>query len=84
MMKIKICTTRPKSARPIGLDRGAKILFKWVHFGVFSVSLRASSAELGGAPTDLLWSKKYDVTHGWPQLTSFDAKNVTSLMAGLN
>ena len=39
------------------MNHGAKILFKWVHYGVFNVSLRASSAELGGALTDLLWSK---------------------------
>ena len=29
-----------------------------------------------GAPTDLLWSKKPDVTDVGPQLTSFDPKNV--------
>ena len=28
-------------------------------------------------PTDLLWSKKRDVTNREIQLTSFDAKNVT-------
>ena len=57
MMRIEICTTRIRSARPIGLDRGAKILFKRVHFGVFNVSFRASSVELGEAAADLLWSK---------------------------
>ena len=37
-----------------------------------------------GGPTDLLWSKKRDVTNTGPQLTSFDPKNVTSLTGGSN
>ena len=65
MMRIEICTTRIRSARLIGLDRRAKILFKRVHFGVFNVSFRASSAELGEAATDLLVQKR-DMTHGAP------------------
>ena len=35
-----------------------------------------------GGPTDLLWCKKLDVTHRGVQLTSFGAKNVTSLTGG--
>ena len=37
-----------------------------------------------GGPTDLLWCKKRDVTHGGVQLTSFGAKNVTLLTGGSN
>ena len=34
--------------------------------------------------TNLLWSKKRDVTHGGVQLTSFGPKNVTLLTGGSN
>ena len=34
---------------------------------------------LTGVPSNFLWCKKCDVTHGGPQLTSFDAKNITWL-----
>ena len=44
-------------------------------WGVLNVSLHSSGAQLGGAPTDLLWSKKCDATHGGPQLISFGPKN---------
>ena len=37
-----------------------------------------------GAPSDLIWSKKRDVTDIGPQLTSFDPENMPSLTRGPN
>ena len=59
-------TTRPKPAygrQGLDSDRWARIQFSQVHFGA------KTSRNQQGGPTDLLWSKKRDVTHGGVQLT---------------
>ena len=88
---------RPNIPRPSGRNREARILFKWVHFGVFSTSwfappaLSSQGVQLtsfgldsqGALELTFFGWKKRDVTHGGPT-DLIRSKNVTWLTGGPN